>query len=91
MTHFERIGAEWQESALNAHQAIKSFNRSCEICCERGYRIDCDRCEIKAAHVLKMDVLRFLEEERLAKARAAELEAQRARGVLRPVRITIIV
>lgn len=64
MFHFERIGREWQESATSAFQARKSFRRSCEICCERGYRIDCDRCEIRAAHERQLDVLRFLDQER---------------------------
>lgn len=90
MLHFERIGAEWQDSALNTHQAIKSFNRSCEICCERGYRIDCDRCEIKAAHNRKMEVLRFLDEERIARAQEAE-KREAMRNMVRPVRITIVV
>lgn len=66
MTHFERIGREWQESAMNTFQAQKSFRRSCEICCERGYHIDCDRCEIRAAHERQLDVLKFLRQERFA-------------------------
>lgn len=72
MLHFERIGIEWQESAMNVHQAIKSFNRSCELCSKRGYYLDCDCCAIKAAHEQKVDILRFLDEERIAKAYAAE-------------------
>lgn len=92
MTNFERIGAEWQNTAMNQFQAIKSFRRSCQICCERGYRIDCDRCEINAAHKEKLDVLRFLNEERIAKAHAAEVASvPRSVDPVRPVRITIVV
>lgn len=92
MMNFERVGVEWQESAMNQFQAIKSFRRSCQLCCERGYRIDCDRCEINAAHKAKLEVLRFLNEERIAKARAAKAAStQRPSDVIRPVRITIVV
>lgn len=77
MTHFERIGREWQESAMNTFQAQKSFRRSCDICCERGYHIDCDQCEIRQAHNIQMDVLRFLEAERREREVAAAHDGQK--------------
>lgn len=41
MTKFEQVG-------------INSFNISCNICCCKGMRIDCDRCAISEAHSLVM-------------------------------------
>lgn len=50
MTTFEKIGVERQENARNFYQAKKQFDWSCELCCTKGMRIDCDRCHIAWAH-----------------------------------------
>ena len=54
MTKFEQVGINFQYDANTKEQAIKSFNISCNICCCKGMRIDCDRCAIAEAHSLIM-------------------------------------
>ena len=54
MTKFEQVGINFQYDASTKEQAIKSFNISCNICCCKGMRIDCDRCAIAEAHSLIM-------------------------------------
>lgn len=50
MTKFEQIGINIQLSAINKADALKKFNYSCNVCCHKGMRIDCDRCAISATH-----------------------------------------
>lgn len=50
VTKFEQVGVNYQNDAASKHDAIKSFRYSCRVCCERGIRIDCDRCAISATH-----------------------------------------
>lgn len=50
MTKFEQIGVNYQHDSCNKQEANKNFGYSCRVCCERGIRIDCDRCAIAAAH-----------------------------------------
>lgn len=50
MTKFEQIGVELQYDACSLHQSSKNFQYSCRVCCERGMRIECDRCAIRATH-----------------------------------------
>lgn len=50
MTHFEQVGVNYQHDAQNKNQALKSFMYSCNCCCTKGKRIDCDRCAIATAH-----------------------------------------
>ena len=57
MTKFEQVGINYQYNANNIHEANKSFNYSCQCCCNKGMRIDCDRCAI--AHVHNMVVACF--------------------------------
>jgi hypothetical protein len=52
MTKFEQIGVGFQHEAANAYDANRSFRYSCRVCCERGMRIDCDRCAIAAVNAL---------------------------------------
>ena len=52
MTKFETIGVNYQHEARNKHEANKSFLHSCKCCCEKGMRIECDRCAIAEAHSL---------------------------------------
>lgn len=54
MRKFEQIGVNHQYAAATKEAAIKSFNISCNICCYKGMRIECDRCAISEAHGLIM-------------------------------------
>lgn len=50
MTKFEQVGVSFQNEATNKLEARKSFSYSCRCCCERGMRIDCDRCAIATTY-----------------------------------------
>jgi hypothetical protein len=52
MTKFETIGVNYQYDATNKNEANKSFAHSCKCCCEKGMRIECDRCAIACVHAL---------------------------------------
>lgn len=56
MDKFERIGCNYQTVASTPEQAIKSFNISCKICCEkmRACFKDCDHCPIEQTHNMVM-------------------------------------
>lgn len=50
MTKFETIGVYYQHNAYSKANANSLFHHSCELCCNRGMHIECDRCAIEAAH-----------------------------------------
>ena len=50
MTKFEQIGVSYQHDANSKEEAGRNFRYSCRCCCERGMRIECDRCAIAVAH-----------------------------------------
>ncbi len=50
MTRFEERGIEIQYNARSISAANKRFQSSCDKCCSRGLRIDCDRCAIAVAN-----------------------------------------
>ena len=50
LTKFEQVGINFQNDATSKREANKSFRYSCRVCCERGIRIECDRCAIAATH-----------------------------------------
>lgn len=50
MSSFEQRGVDIQLNARTQDHAKESFERSCDICCLRGLRIDCDRCAIRVVH-----------------------------------------
>ena len=52
MTKFEQVGVNMQYGAITREIASQKFSRSCECCCNRGLRIDCDKCAIETAHRL---------------------------------------
>ena len=52
MTKFEQAGVSYQQNAPTKYAANRSFKISCNICCNRGLRIDCDRCAIANANDL---------------------------------------
>lgn len=57
MTRFEENGVSIQYASRNKPQAVQSFRRSCDMCCSRGFRIDCDRCSIAYAHERQIEIL----------------------------------
>lgn len=52
MTKFETVGVSYQHLAENKSQAEKSFQHSCHCCCNKGMRLDCDKCAIAQVHGL---------------------------------------
>ena len=52
MTKFETIGVNYQYDANNKEEANKAFSYSCNCCCQKGMRIDCDKCAIAHTHAL---------------------------------------
>ena len=62
MTRFEQKGVELQEESMTMEEACKAFSYSCKICCEKGIRVDCDRCAISVAHDCKLGYLRTMTE-----------------------------
>ena len=50
MTKFEQVGINIQYSAISKEDALKKFEYSCNVCCTRGMRIDCDHCAISCVH-----------------------------------------
>lgn len=52
MTKFERIGINYQYEANNIKEANKAFQHSCDCCCNKGMRLDCDHCAIAFTHSL---------------------------------------
>lgn len=54
MTKFEQRGVQFQYEAPNKEAAQKSFEYSCDCCCTKGVRIECDRCAINHTHQMIM-------------------------------------
>ena len=52
MTKFEQIGVNYQYDANNIKEANRSFEYSCNCCCNKGIRLNCDKCAIAQAHAL---------------------------------------
>lgn len=52
MTKFETIGIERQYESASKYESNRNFRISCNICCNRGMRIDCSKCSIAFAHDL---------------------------------------
>lgn len=52
MTKFEQVGVNYQYNADSIKQATRSFEYSCNCCCHKGMRIDCDKCAIAHTHNL---------------------------------------
>lgn len=50
MTRFEQIGVGRQNNAMSTQDADRNFRHSCQVCCEKGFHICCDKCAIAAAH-----------------------------------------
>ena len=50
MTRFEEIGRNFIIRASSLEKAKESYDKSCEMCCLRGMRLDCDACCINTAY-----------------------------------------
>ncbi len=64
MTKFEQIGVNYQYDADNIDEANKSFLHSCNCCCNKGMRLDCDKCAIAHTHSL---VIAYFDNEKKGK------------------------
>ena len=60
MTKFEQRGIN---DATTKEQAQKSFQYSCDCCCNKGMRIDCDHCAISYTHKMVVAYFETKEEE----------------------------
>ena len=63
MTKFEQVGVNFQYAAETKEQARRSFDYSCTCCCNRGMRIECDRCAIAVAHKNVIAAIDTIEQE----------------------------
>lgn len=57
MIKFEQIGVNLQNESETIKEAQNKFSRSCDICCNRGLNIKCERCAIAIAHKLTIAAL----------------------------------
>ena len=64
MTKFETVGVNYQYNANNIKEANRSFEYSCNCCCNKGMRLDCDRCAIAHTHALVVAYFNDKERER---------------------------
>ena len=56
MTKFEQRGILFQQTSTTKEEAQSKFAHSCDVCCSRGIKIDCDRCGIAVCHKLTISV-----------------------------------
>ena len=68
MTKFEQRGVGLQVESGSKREAERKFGYSCDVCCSRGLRLECDRCAIKATHDLT--IAYFATRERMVAAKA---------------------
>ena len=61
MTRFEQIGCQLQQDSETIREARRRMNYSCQVCCSRGMRIECDRCAIQCVHQQTVAILRDIE------------------------------
>jgi hypothetical protein len=62
MQKFIQTAQNLQTTANTTQEAVKCFAMSCNICCKRGIKMDCDRCPVKVSHELVVAVFADLEE-----------------------------
>lgn len=46
------FGVNYQFDANNTIEAHKAFEHNCKCCCNKGIRLDCDKCAIAYTHNL---------------------------------------
>jgi hypothetical protein len=52
MIKFEQVGVNFQYEATSLQEANKAFKYSCDCCCNKGIKLECDKCAIACAHSL---------------------------------------
>lgn len=52
MTKFETVGVNHQYNSSNTYEANKAFEHSCNCCCTKGIKLECNRCSIAFVHSL---------------------------------------
>ena len=57
MSYFETLGVGYQYNATSPFEADEAFKKSCNICCNTGRRISCDKCAISNAHTYISNIL----------------------------------
>lgn len=57
MTRFEEVGINLMMSCNSVGEVTASYNRSCDLCCLRGRRCECDHCIIAVAHEKLVNML----------------------------------
>ena len=50
MTKFEQVGVNYQHDANSILEANKAFKHSCSCCCNKGIKLECDKCAIAHVH-----------------------------------------
>ena len=63
MIKFEQIGVNFQYEAESKGKANSAFKQSCNICCNKGIHLDCDKCAIAVAHSLVIAAFDDIERE----------------------------
>lgn len=65
MTKFEQVGVNYQHRATSIEDANKSFEYSCNCCCNsiRCMYKDCEHCAIAQTHNLMVAILTDKEEK----------------------------
>lgn len=58
MADFFEHGVYLQHHSASVREANHRYSTSCNICCARGFRMDCDRCPIENANKESVAVLR---------------------------------
>lgn len=81
-TKFETIGVQYQQESLTKEEARKNFQWSCRCCCNRGMKIDCDRCAIAAVHHQTIALLDDL--SRMGQGKKACTKCAIKNGINRP-------
>lgn len=61
MTKFEEVGVSRQQDSRTVSEAVRNMSVSCQACCLRGLRLECDRCAIKTAHEITLAALHDVE------------------------------
>lgn len=52
MIKFEQVGVNFQHEATSLYEANKAFKYSCDCCCNKGIKLECDKCAIVHVHSL---------------------------------------
>jgi len=50
------MAVEFLQDSVSKEDARKNFLRSCDLCCNRGYHLDCGKCEVKAVYKLTIAI-----------------------------------